>query len=364
MAHYEGPGVKETTSILKDAWAGMPTFKDVASSLGTDITNFGRGMSDKVADGLTNFTHTYDDSIVVTQGTRTLLGEDFASLYESVDEQTASSADGWSITELKGSASYGTEMMSANLSSSGSRRSLTTLQPAQRAAFEIVLLSKQHANLYSPGADASNDAVAQAYTDKMAKYRQYCESNGIQWQQVMQYASWELQTQSMEYADDAKGLYNPVQSETNRILSNRAHSMMLECAPDGWQDSLLPHLSGRITYEETLDTDRRSVGFLQNVGSWFVEKWDSVKNFVTSPWRAIKESVPDMIDAADTLIQKNEMIHQENMAIYQETGEEMKQKAEDTVDAAKEKAKELGDKADAYFGITEEGQSEERQAGE
>lgn len=216
----------------------------------------------------------YDDKIEIKEDTRTLLGDDFSVLYESSEVTPLDAGNGATVNVLKSNCSYPTEMHSGNLVA-GDWSEYSTVPVDKRACYEVALLTKKYAAL------PESDENATAYASQMALYRQFCESNGIDWNAVIYNVSGELQTEVADYKDLANNksdLYAQVSkaADLSRAQAADAHNMLLTCAPEGYIDSLLPSLSGRVSYEDTTDTTyddsykAKGVGFLAVVHSAFV----------------------------------------------------------------------------------------------
>lgn len=205
--------------------------------------------------------NTYDDNIEIKAGSKTLLGDDFSSLYASSETETISSASGSSDSGqsqvstdiIKSDSPYTTEMHSGDLRS-GNWSEYSVLPVNQKAEYEVALLTKKYSAM------EGSDENAKAYADKMAQYRQFCDSNGVDWNSVIYSVSGEFQTEVADYKASASDF--SISNATNtfsgsadkdRAQAAAAHKMLLSCAPDGYTDELLPALSGKVTYEDTVD---------------------------------------------------------------------------------------------------------------
>lgn len=198
----------------------------------------------------------YDDKIEVQAGTKTLLGDDFSTLYESSETQDVQTQneDGTvsSVSVLKSTCSYPTEMHSSGLKRF-TWSEYGTLPVETKAAYEVALLTKK----YSAMADSQENA--QSYADTMAKYRQYCDANNISWESVITNVSTELQTEVSDYkvtADNKSDIYNQVSlsADKSRAQAADAHNLLLSCAHDGYEDKLAIGLDSSVTYEDTCDS--------------------------------------------------------------------------------------------------------------
>lgn len=221
-----------------------------------------------------SYNDNYDDRIEIQAGTQTLLGEDFASLYESCETTALNPGNGTSVSVLKSTCSYPTEMHSGNLVM-GDWSDYSNVPVDKRASYEVALLTKKYAAL------PESDENANAYADTMARYRQFCDANGVDWNSVIYNVSGELQTEVADYkeiGDNKSDLYAQVtkKADLSRAQAADAHNLLLTCAPEGYEDTLLPNLAGRVTYEDTTDTtyddsfQAKSVGFFAVVHSAFV----------------------------------------------------------------------------------------------
>ena len=204
---------------------------------------------------LFHYGESYDDKIEVSAGTTTLIGNDFASLYESstTEQVQAKSADGsvTSVNVLRSTCSYPTEMHSSNLKRF-SWSEYNTLPDQTKAAYEVTLLTKKFAAMPE---SAEN---AQEYANIMAQYRQYCDKNNISWNTVIQNASTELQTEVSDYkvaASNESDAYNNISlsAKKSKAQAADAHNLLLTCAPEGYEDNLAVGLDSSVTYEDTCD---------------------------------------------------------------------------------------------------------------
>lgn len=291
-----------TMGDAKRIFDAMPGAGDVVSAVGSDLMNKGKKLGESAAKAVYAKFGDKNDRIEIPEGTKTLTGDDFSVLLPGASSGSVYTSDGEKVKTIEASSEYETEMHSGNLASSVSR-SIDTLTKEQRVAFEVVLLSKKYAAEYQEGDAEANDAAADEYTSCMTNYRSLCENDGTNWNEVMNYASWELQQQSFEFTEREQTSWRPGDAQNERILVNRAHGMLIECGGEGWQDSLYPAFGGK-NYEDTLDTSvHTDVGFFKNIGKWFNEKWEGVKSFFTAPWRGIKAAVIGIAakDASDNI---------------------------------------------------------------
>lgn len=279
---------------VKSAFEAMPSFKDFAKAAGKDLSAMGDGIRKGTGKAAADVLPSGNDFVEIPVGTKTLLGEDFSVLARTSGTYSRKTDEGHAEDFLKPNPE--TEMRSGNLASS-KPRSLESFTPEKRAAFEVVLLSKKYASMYEEGDREANDRVAYEYTDYMSQYRVLCERDGTSWDEVMNYASWELQQQSYEYGQETDTKwFSAGSSDAQRVECNRAHGMLIKCGSEGWQDTKYPAL-GDMDYESMSDLERRDVGFLSNVGRWFSEKWDKIKGFLTAPWRGVKSAAKGLLAA-------------------------------------------------------------------
>lgn len=253
-------------------------------------------VPDFLSDKALSIMHYHDDNIAVPAGTKTLLGDDFGTLYEESKTAERSSSDGRKHTYIESKSSYRTEMYGLV---SGHWMSYDLCSESSKAAYEITLLSKKYANMYEDGNDALNDKVAEEFGTKMAEYKNYCESHDMNWDNVLREVSGELQIESYEFKEASKQLVTNIgpigtNFDSERILANRAHSMIKTCMDDSSKDNLAPRLTGKIEYEDTFDTTvSQDSKFLNKLAAWFKSGYEKVKNAVTSfhPIKSLKESV-------------------------------------------------------------------------
>ena len=290
----------------------------------------GAGFFQKLTDArLFSYKNNYDDRIEIQSGTKTLLGEDFSSLYESCEVASIDAGQGASANVIKATCSYPTEMHSGNLVM-GDWTEYASVPVEKKACYEVALLTKKYAAL------PESDENAKAYADKMAHYRQFCEANGIDWSTVIYNVSGELQTEVADYkelGDDKLNLYDQVTKNADLARSQAAdaHNMLLTCAPDGYTDWLLPSLEGKVTYKETTDTTydvsfrAKSVSFFAVIHAAFIAiynklphpiKWmKSVFNNMKHESRCIAENMKglmqDFESESEARIREGEKIYEQ-----------------------------------------------------
>lgn len=285
-----------TKSLENDGIEASDVAKASASLIFSPITSLYNKVSDGVANtvaGTVDFISGKDgdDNVYIPAGTKTLIGQDFESLYESTKIKSYANSDGTESDYIVSTSSYYTEMRSGNASANEAWSYDEASGDKVKAIYEITLLSKKYSYLYEEGNDTKNALLETEYADYMSQYRGYCESNGISWDDVMTGVSAELQTECAHYMDDSDNIFKGSKAEENRVIVNRAHSMLTGCMSEGYTDQLIPALEGKITYEDTLDTNPKDVNFLINIKNKFTEFWDNVKDKMPHPFRAIKETV-------------------------------------------------------------------------
>ena len=342
----QGGYFKQSMGVFSEAFKEMPSVGEAFGSAGRGIGNWVGGLGDGIAGFVKKTRHIYDDNVVIPEGEKTLLGEDMSTLFASTSTRTFGESSGSDAKEIVNEGWYGTEMMSANLKS-GSPRSVATLTAEQRAAFEIVLLSKKYADMYEDGKDDANERSGKEYADLMARYKATCEANGTNWDEAMNYACWEMQSQSAQYRDDSKGIYAPEASEKNRVLVNRAHGMLVGCGNEGWEETMLPHVASRISKEDTFDTEEKYQSWVAHVVEWVKEKWTAIKGAIGSPWAAVKSMVPGAMDAMDTYATYNIIVSEEHKAEYEAAKDKFIDTIHGKVEDVKEKVPAVGDAIDA-----------------
>lgn len=349
--------------IVGKAFDNMPSVGSAFASAGRGVTNWASGLGPGVSNYVKKVRHIYDDNVVIPAGYRTLLNYDISRLFLKSREEPCKTMAGTGMVELVNESRYDTEMASGNLSS-GSSRSLETFTPEQKAAFEIVLLSKYFSACYMDGDADGNEKWAQLYSDEMTRYKAACADKNINWDEVMNYACWEMQAQSARYRDGAKGIYKPEESDWNRIVVNRAHSMVVQCGNEGWEETMLPHVASRIEKEDTYDTSPQTKPWLEQISTWLMEKWASIKEKLGSPWKGIQGMTASLLDTMDTYATYNKLVSQEHNAEYKAaaerfvdtihgTAEKVGDAAKPYVDKAKDVVSDKYDKAKEHLGITD-----------
>lgn len=233
---------------------------------------------------LFHYNGAYDDQIEIRTGTKTLLGDDFESLYENSTTASVKSKDidgsEASIDIIRSKCSYQTEMHTGDLRSA-QWSEYETLPVDKKAAYEVTLLTKKYANM------PESEENAKTYADTMARYRQYCDFNNVSWDNLIHTVSSELQTEVSDYMtlDANKGdLYDQVSLSSKKAKAQAAdaHNLLLTCAPEGYEDTLAPGLNANVSYEDTCDSRydgsvfARTAGFFTVVHTMFMAIYDKL----------------------------------------------------------------------------------------
>lgn len=305
--------------------------------------------SDFIASGLT-FGKEVDDNVYIPSGTKTLLGEDFTNLYVSSEFRSYENSDGSISSYIVSTSPYATEMKSGNATANEPWSYDEASGPKVKAIYEITLLSKKYASQYQEGNVTANDKLSTEYADYMSRYRAVCEQQGISWNEVMTGVSAEMQTQCYYFTEESKDVLGASNADDNRVLVNRAHNMLKECMDENYEDTLLPSLVGKLSYEDTLDVESKDVGFFTNIGTKFSEFWSNLKDNWPHPFRAMKNAitgyVSNVVDIADS--QDSEpLLSSESLVDTMNNVSDIK---EDVKSEIKDIASDYGAKADEYLG--------------
>lgn len=333
------------------------SLKALGNSLKKDVSKFGSGIKSKIVSDYSKA----DDNIIIPVGSKTLLGDNFESLYESTSTREYPASDGSTLVGIEGNCSYETEMRSG-MCSLVNQTSYDLLADNEKAMYEITLLSKKYASEYGEAA-MTNDSVAQDYTDKMSQYRAYCEANNIDWGLVCNGVNIELQTECAAYLSAGDKLFsNPsaTNADSSRIVTNRAHGLVLQCVPDGYEDSLCAGAYvnyPNISYEDTLDTAPHYSNFLIRVKDCFVEKWNKISKYLPHPIKFMKSAFFSVTDELGSLTDASVDTALENRQEAIEAVDEMKTKTDEFIDGVKDKTQQQIDAIDSY--IAEQGISSE-----
>lgn len=288
---------------------------------------------------------TYDDKLEVPVGTKTLLGNDFSSLYEScsTDSITSKNSDGADLTVdvLKSTCSYPTEMHTAILSSA-SWSNYDTLSPAQKAAYEVTLLSKKYATM------SDSTETATEYATVMANYRQYCDQNGIVWNDVVQTASNELQLEVSDYqveTQDKLNVYEQIgrNAAKSKAQSAEAHNLLLSCAPEGYQDQTAPGMDSSVSYEDTCDATydnspiAHAAGFFVVVNGVFSAIYDKLPHlgsWAKSVFNNLKNEGQNFANNTEALMEDWDQQSDARLQEYSEVGDQLQGIKEDVSNTA------------------------------
>ena len=241
---------KETSDVIHKA------FSDIKDSAVLQESGVLTNIDDKAVSALSSVFHReldVDDNIYIPVGTKTLLGEDFSSLYVSSKPVGKALDTGENQFFIEPSDEYDTEMHSDMCSLSVSQ-GYDALSLKERAMYEVVLLSKKASYEILNG--GNSDKISSEYADKMNAYRSYCESNGVDWNNVIVGCSVELQTEARDYLK-SKDSVLPGESysraDMNRVVTNCAHNVVILSGGASFKDELVPALSQDITYEDTMN---------------------------------------------------------------------------------------------------------------
>lgn len=327
------------------------TVKATGSFISTPIVGLYNGIVKSPGSAISFLKKDDDnDHIYIPQGTKTLLGDDFESLYPSYEYVDMTNENGTQSKYIECTGSYATEMRSGNASSNIDIAYNNMSGDKVKAIYEITLLSKRYASEYSDDNPANNDAIAEAYAQKMSQYQNYCESNGIEWVDVMYQVSSELQTESYEYGQESKNIIHGKDSDGSRIVANRAHGMLRKCMPDGYEDKLIPTLSGKMSYEDTLDTEPKSETWFETIGEKFIEAVKSIKDKASNfhPFKSMGEFAKDYKDGL--------MVYYDTMGLKTNTADY----ANHMMNTAS-KDNDYAQRADAEFGDITSDNSQENQ---
>lgn len=165
-----------------------------------------------------------EDNIVPAEGSATLSGISYQSLNNTIP-------------------SYCRNMTGVNLQSDV-EITPDQLSPTRHVAYDIVLLSKT----------ASLDTTID-YNAEMNFYRDYCNKNGIDFNNALMMASMELQSESAVYNQKANQIVGKtLDARSARDLSYNAHTLLLQANPDFQDEPLRGIEAYGISYEDTYDS--------------------------------------------------------------------------------------------------------------
>jgi hypothetical protein len=275
-------------------------------------------------------------------------------LYEDVDYTEYTGSDGSVISAIDSASSYETEMH-GGICSRASLTSYEMLSDREKAVYEITLLSKKYAAMYTGDSEADSD-TANEYADYMAEYKAFCEADGLSWNEIVYNVSAELQTETRDYLKNDNIISNMSYTslDSNRIISNRAHGMLVACTDDTYSDMLIPALSGDISYEDTMDTSSNMADYGNAVmnssvasnGIEFVAKiagrfWEKVKSFASSvsyPVKAVKDIVCEYARNLAAFEENYDDIYEQEAAVRAEGTQEAAELLKDSYNSVTEDA--------------------------
>lgn len=265
-------------------------------------------MIDSISKKITGVFADADDNVFVPSGTKTLLGEDFSSLYVSFGISPVQMSDGMIVDMVTADCPYETEMHSG-YGMTAQPESYALLSSRERAVYEVVLLSKYAAfQSCSGGVCGDGQDLAEWYADKMSQYRKYCDGAGLDWDNdIIRAVSVELQTETRDYLADGKkfgGAFYTAAMDMSRVVSNMAHGMVVSCADSDFVDMVPPFLEQDISYEDTIDVvpkvsgdgteptvaERSGYVIMELAGkvkSFFVEKWNQLMGSDDGPGMSV-----------------------------------------------------------------------------
>ena len=318
--------------------------KELGRRLLGDITRFGSSVKESISETFRK----EDDNIEILDGTKTLLGDDFTTLYESHDMEDCKASDGTVVKSIRSTSSYDTEMHSG-MCSAKKYMSYDLFSDKEKAMYEITLLSKYYANEFSDDS-AKNEMIAQEYANKMVEYRRFCDQNNISWSDVCVGVDIELQTECANYLRANEQVLNSrtaVNANDNRIITNRAHGLLLQCVPDDYIKMVCPSASvnyPELTFEDTLDTSTKYSNFLVRMKDYFVEKWNTFKEYIPKPIKSLKTCFVVATDELGKLMDDSVENAKETQQEMYETYTDTKEKSEDFIEDVKDKTQERLDK--------------------
>ncbi|MBO5435592.1 hypothetical protein J6A31_07350 [bacterium] len=290
------------------------TLGDVLSSsakaMFKPITTLSDKLADKVSNVVVDLSDSYDDNIMIPVGTKTLIGADFTSLYPMWSEKEYPTTDGMTMRAIhvdQSKAPYFTEMLDSNLKR-WNCSSYDIIDINTKASYEIALLTKKFTYQYDNADAAQREALSSQYAADIGMYRNYCEVNNLSWSSVLSDVSAEFQKESCVFKEDVDGsILDCARPEANRVLSNKAHTLLKTCLGDEYVDELRPYLMDKISYEETFDANERDVGIFTQLKAKIVDWWTNFKenritlsgtiNSVTSK---IKNGITSYIGAVES----------------------------------------------------------------
>lgn len=247
----KSPGLEfydNTVDIWKTAFGGENGIKP--SDFAQAFKNSGKDMVNKF-EGLIANGGKQTDNINILEGTKTCIGEDFSTLYAGEMSTFSQNIEGENYTFLKPKTPYDSELKS-NACTRSTPMSYTMLDDRSKVVYEMALLTKKCVSLYEDGNDALNKSVANEFSEKAAKYKQYCDDVGVDWSSVLTDVSCEFQAESCVYRDE--------KDKKNMLLANASHQFLVDTIGRDFEDSLYyqAELNG-MTLEDTLVVDEEKI---------------------------------------------------------------------------------------------------------
>lgn len=237
------------------------------------LWNDGKGKFNRLLDKFTdvggNLQH--DDNICVPLGQKTLLGQDFQSLFNrsaTFKLTTMTTDEGYPKKYISADTGYDTNMYGGL--SRPEPVEYSALAPDVKAAYEVTQLSKSYASEMGQGND---EALTQSYKAMMQSYQIACEDAGVPWEHVLNAVSNELQAENI--AAKNRGDVSEFNAASN------AHKMMLSAAPEGYKDSVSLAYAGQLSYEDMVNPNgdtsvdrswKKNLGNLIQTGTAFASK--------------------------------------------------------------------------------------------
>ena len=275
------------TGVAKDSGLfSKDTVKETAkSTFGKTTSKVGSWLATPVGAVKDMFSSDQaDDNVFVPDDYKTLVGDNFTSLYQSTSTLTKVTDDGLSHSFIKSTSPYDAELHSG-FGTMSSATSYDALDDRLKAIYEITLLSKKYSYNYKDDDVAHNDLLGNEYVQKMTQYRDYCVQSGLDWNDIISAVSIELQTETRDYIKSDDTVFGSMAktADTERVIANRAHNMVVACADDGYVDTLAPALESDISYEDTtnmlsdMTRDGKSVKDFNNVTAWISSIFNKFK---------------------------------------------------------------------------------------
>ena len=258
------------------------------------LLNGGKGTFNRLMDKFTgadeNLRH--DDNICVPVGQKTLLGQDFQSLFNRSTKfsmTTMTTDTGQPKKYIGANTNYDVNMYGGL--SKTEPVEYDALTPDAKAVYEVTLLSKAYASEMGKGND---DVLSQSYKSMMQAYQSVCENSGVSWAHVLNCVSDELQAENV--AAKNRGDIDEFNAASN------AHRMMLTAAPADFQDSLSIAYAGQFNYEDTINPNGDTSvdrSFLKSVGNLVQTGTSFASRIVGTAWnycRSVASEIHDKIE--------------------------------------------------------------------